>query len=251
MNPSCEGLDQGERKTYQVQLISSVKKKNKKRKKSQLDVKQKQSDKSSKKRQVIFHISKKRSEESTLADGKENISENVEGKIKKYEHKTKIEQVDSKMNGEIINLKISNDSESNVVSFNPKDAKNFEKFDIINSEKLNELLSSKKKHRYKNVVDSMNDMVSEHIGHQIDFNYEEENLQIQKYELDHSKTSDKHEKHQSEDADVINQTDDILDNCQAESQVRDSHFQEQLVPVVYNTTESDHDSQIEQELEDK
>ena len=64
-------------------------------------------------------------------------------------HRLKLKTQKNKISSEIINLKISNDSESNVISFNPKDAKNLEKFDIINSEKLNELLSSKKKHRYK------------------------------------------------------------------------------------------------------
>lgn len=149
MHSNNKGSHKGERKAYKVKFISSVKKKGKKRKKSQIDVKQKQSDKSCKKRQVVFHFSKKKSEDSAFTDCKENIPENLEGKIKKYEASIKTENSKNKISSEIINLKISNDSESNVISFNPKDAKNLEKFDIINSEKLNELLSSKKKHRYK------------------------------------------------------------------------------------------------------
>ena len=59
--------------------------------------------------------------------------------------------------------------------------KTFEKIDMIDSDKLTELLSSKKKHRYQPVQDSMDGVVDVNIHQQINFTDEEENLQIPDY----------------------------------------------------------------------
>ena len=229
--------------------LSSVKKKNKKRKKSQNEVKQKQSEKSNKKRKVVFHISKKKSEDPSNTELKENIPDNLDGKIKKYEVSYKENKEGDKTDDEIINLRISKDNDNNVVSFNPKDPKNLEKFDIINSEKLNELLSSKKKHRYKNVVDSMNDVMSENIGHQIDFNYEEENLEIHKYESNNSKISSHHSEHDcEEDIDVRNQTDINPNNSHINSIIRENDAHEELYPIICDNTITDSESESQQSI---
>lgn len=91
----------------------------------------------------------------------------------------------------------------------------------------------------------MNEMISDPIGHQIDFNYEEEQLEMNKYGSNQSKISSKIEDHKS-DTDVINQTDDNIDNYQIDSQVRNSQCQDQLIPTIYNNTDSDHESESQQ-----
>ena len=59
--------------------------------------------------------------------------------------------------------------------------KNMERIDIINSEKLSTLLSSKKKDRYKNVIDSMDGIEKETVGQQINF-YEQQYDQVEEKE---------------------------------------------------------------------
>ena len=56
-----------------------------------------------------------------------------------------------------------------------------ERIDIINSEKLSKLLSSKKKDRYKNVINSMDGIEEETVGQQINF-YEQKCDQVEEKE---------------------------------------------------------------------
>lgn len=180
------------KKVKKMKFISSAKKSSKTRKKSQTEMPKETDRKSGKKRKVVFHISKQKEAtplETQHATDEELIPEDKIGQIKKVEF---VEPKDEDTENEIINLNVNGTPEHYGQSSVSK-AK-FEKIEMINSEKLSELLSSKKKHRYKPVQDSMDGYMDENIGQQINFTDEEEHLRQEEYNSqDPSKVSFMHD----------------------------------------------------------
>lgn len=157
------------KKVKKMNFISSARKSGKK-KKSQQDGDKKNTNK----RKVVFHISKPSNieahdEEDSLGDGYQ------EGQIKK---------VDASFNN---NKDESENDTINIEDISPnknlmQGMKKLEKIEMIGSDKLSELLSSKKKHRYKPVQDSMDGVIDENVGQHINFTQEEANLHFNDYD---------------------------------------------------------------------
>lgn len=187
--PSTSKKGKNGKKARKVKYISSAKKNIKtKRKKIQSGSKEKQN----KKRKVVFHMSKqsesiveqsKNQEEDEditvhqnqpqminieTFDQKELNEINKGGKIKKVEfaNERPLENIKS---DESLEPPTEQNYDDYIIQSVEKVDKNIERIDIINSEKLSELLSSKKKDRYKNVIDSMDEIEEEPIGQQINF----------------------------------------------------------------------------------
>ena len=168
-----------------MKFISSSKKSNKKWKKSHIESgKDRTTEKKSvKKRKVIFHKSKinEASPVERVQDGPQYIDDAIlekkKGQIKKVEF-SQPSILQEQESEEIINLR---DSEGQSL-VKETDLENHNgKIEMIDSERLSVLLSSKKKHRYQNIQDSMDGMVDINIHQQINFTEEEENLKIKEY----------------------------------------------------------------------
>jgi hypothetical protein len=171
-------------------MSSSNKNTTKKRQKSQGESSKNTDKKSSKKRKVIFHISKPKEAftyvEEQQADEYEledTIPANLKGQIKKVDFYPQAEEnYQEQESEEIINILSNQSPEKKHLN------QEFEKIEMIDSERLSELLSSKKKHRYEKVADSMDGLVDTNIHQQINFSDEGHNL---KYEIRNSEVFDK------------------------------------------------------------
>lgn len=163
------------KKVKKMKFISSAKKSVKKPKPNDT---QKDTDrKSVKKRKVVFHISKKQSQNLDQDYSPEDpVPEHKIGQIKRVDYidTSGIKEEDT----EVVNL---NDGPTSGDAFDESEYKQYDKIDMINSAKLSELLSSKKKHRYKQVKDSMDGVIDENIGQHINFTDEEEHLQLKEF----------------------------------------------------------------------
>lgn len=170
-------------------MTSSKKNTNKKRQKSQGESGKNTDKKSSKKRKVIFHISKPKEtfsrideQQAEQCDFDDTIPANRKGQIKKVDfHPQTDEKYYDEDSEEIINVQFKQSPEKTHIN------QEFEKIEMINSERLSELLSSKKKHRYRQVEDSMDGMVDTNVHQQINFNDEEQDF---KYEIRNSEVFD-------------------------------------------------------------
>lgn len=197
------------KKVKKMKFISSNKKSSKKRKKSQTEMPKETDRKSGKKRKVVFHISKHK--EATPLDTQhatddELIPEDKIGQIKKVEF---VEPKEEDTENEIINLQV-NGTPDHYGQASVTNAK-FEKIEMINSEKLSELLSSKKKHRYKPVQDSMDGYMDGNIGQHINFTDEEEHLRQEEYNSqDPSKVSFMHDSLEEDIDNLIEQKEDFI-----------------------------------------
>ena len=187
--PSTSKKGKNSKKVRKVKYISSAKKNIKmKKKKIQNGNKENQN----KKRKVVFHMSKQ--SESIVEQSKnqkedqyitvrnnqpqminiETLDQQELNEINKCGRIKKVEFVNEKP---MENIKLDESLEpptdqnynDYIIQSVEKVDKNMERIDIINSEKLSELLSSKKKDRYKNVVDSMDEIEEEPVGQQINF----------------------------------------------------------------------------------
>ena len=163
------------KKVKKMKFISSAKKNIKKRKKSQPDNQKETERKSLKKRKVVFHLSKKaKAQAPEQADYVENSRD---GQIKKVDISYDLphRQPDELDSENIVMQEESSPQNKNI-------DKKYEKLEMIDSAKLSELLSSKKKHRYNEVKDSMDDVIDQNVEQHINFTNEEANLQINEYQ---------------------------------------------------------------------
>jgi hypothetical protein len=183
-------VKKGGKKMKKMKFISSAKKSGKKGKKPQTDLKD-TDKKSIKKRKVIFHISKGSNIEIPDVVDSQG-TDHKEGQIKKVD---------------IFELRNKDDSENEIINMEDispnknrfQGMKKLDKIEMIGSDKLSELLSSKKKHRYKPVQDSMDGVIDENVGQHINFTQEEANLQFNAYNSqndslrDHSREGYEHD----------------------------------------------------------
>lgn len=250
------------KKVKKMKFISSAKKSTKKRKKSQGESKRDTEKKSSKKRKVIFHISKQKDQEYQPSEDEYNHEQvreeeqlptpgNKQGQIKKVEFVEPNEQLDEskeETTEEIIDLEDHQSPDPHTASCMSKDPKEYDKIDIINSAKLSELLSSKKKHRYKHIPDSMDEIMEENVGQQINFDQEADSREYQEYNsqedsrVSHPQETLEHEgKEITQKSDSSNNSD--IESCrQLEEEEKSTLEQKESLP----TLNRGQDSPIEQ-----
>ena len=119
---------------------------------------------------------------------------------------------------------------------------------MIDSEKLSELLSSKKKHRYQEVKDSMDENADMNIHQHIDFTDEEENLQIHEY---HSPGVESPEEQQSilqndQDPALYLDQDIVEDHIQPEQEIINPEKEFIIESMTYQQIQEEQNNIIEE-----
>jgi hypothetical protein len=253
-----------------MKFISSAQKTLKTKKKKALSGSK---EKNSKKRKVVFHMNKKahvfveQLEENEELDTSQELYNNQDDQCQRreeliIENLGKTDSFDYNKAGlikkvEIIDQKPTNPYESidtsdhqkedsyddYIMSSLTKNDKNLEKLDIINSAKLSELLSSKKKDRYREHEQLIEEIEEEHINHQINFYDESQNeINVEDYEESNSRISvinDSAELEEGEDYDDTESQNSVIQNQDAASESQNEQLNKnESMPTLNNELES-------------